>query len=65
MSEYREPIFNIIDTCDREHYVVQVNFTGEDDGWLDLTKDFNSFVEAEAWARKLKDRFVLLTDIPF
>lgn len=61
----KEPIFNIIDTCDREHYVVQANWTGEDDGWEDITQDFDSFLEAEAWARKLKDKFVLLTDIPF
>lgn len=58
-------IFNIEDTLDGEHYVVQANWTGEDDGWVDLTKDFDSFVEAEAWARKLKEKFVLLTDIPF
>ena len=61
----RDPIFNIIETCDLEHWVVQANWTGEEDGWVDITENFDSFVEAEKWARKLKDRFTLLTDVPF
>ena len=56
-------IFNIEPTCDMEHYVVQVNYTGDTDGWVDITEDFDTYEEAEEWAKKIK--FPILSDIPF
>ena len=52
--------FNIIETCDLEHYVVQLNTTGDSDGWQDITKPFNSKAEAVEWAKHITDNFSVL-----
>ena len=57
--------FNVETTCDLEHYVVQMNVTGETDGWVDITKDFDTYEEALGWAGKIKDDFGVYTEVPF
>ena len=54
-------MFGIEQTCDLKHWVVQINTTGEDDGWFDITKDFNNYEEALEWAKSLKGRFHVFT----
>lgn len=56
-------VFNIIETCDLKHYVVQVNTTGEDDGWVDITKPFNTKEEVLEWAKQISDHFAIHIDI--
>ena len=57
--------FNIEDTCDLEHYVVQINYTGEDDGWEDITKPFDTLEEATEWAKMISDYHTVTTAMPF
>ena len=57
--------FNIEETCDQEHYVVQVNMTGEEDGWVDITKPFNDLQEALDWTLNIKDNFGVYAPVPF
>lgn len=57
--------FNIEQTCDLKHYVVQINCTGEEDGWVDITQDFDTQEDAIEWTQKLKFGFTVYVDVPF
>lgn len=57
--------FNIEETCDQEHYVVQVNYTGVEDGWVDITNPFDNFQDALDWALSIKDNFSVQVPVPF
>ena len=57
--------FTIDLACDGEMYIVLINTTGEDDGWQDLTKPFDTYEEALEWARKIKDNYGVYVDVPF
>lgn len=46
-----------IDMTGDNRYVVIANWTGEIDGWADITKPFNTEAEAVEWAEKIKDSF--------
>ena len=52
--------FNIIETCDLANYVVQINTTGEPDGWQDITEPFSTKAEAVEWGKHIKDNFSVL-----
>lgn len=51
-------------TCDGKKYVVVINATGEIDGWNDLSEPFDTYVEARAWADKIKSNHIMLCDLP-
>lgn len=57
--------FSIDLTCDLKKYVVLINITGEDDGWQDLTKPFDTYEEALEWAENIKDNYGVYADMPF
>lgn len=57
--------FTIDPTCDGEKYIVLINTTGEDDGWQDLTKPFDTYEEALEWVEKIKDNHGVYVDVPF
>lgn len=57
--------FNIEETCDLEHYVVQINYTGAEDGWEDITKPFDTQEEAIEWAKMIKDNYSVMVAVPF
>ena len=52
--------FNVIETCDLKHYVVQINTTGREDEWQDITKPFDTKGEAVEWAKHILDNFSVL-----
>lgn len=52
-------------TCDLKKYVVLINTTGEDDGWQDLTKPFDTYEEALEWVKNIKDNYGVYADKPF
>lgn len=56
-------LFNIEQTQDLKHWVVQVR--DENNEWTDITEDFNTFEEAEEWTEKIRKNHVMLRDIPF
>lgn len=56
-------LFNIEQTQDLKHWVVQVR--DENSEWTDITEDFDTFEEAEEWAEKIRKNHVMLRDIPF
>ena len=60
-----EIVFNIEQTCDLKHYVVQINTTGAEDGWEDITKPFDTEEEAMEWAKKISDHYHVYQNIPF
>lgn len=57
--------FSIDLTCDLKKYIVLINTTGEDDGWQDLTKPFDTYEEALEWVKNIKDNYGVYTDISF
>lgn len=59
-----EIVFNIELTCDLEHYVVQVKI-GDNDEWQDITDPFDTQEEAVEWAKKIKDNYHVMMDLPF
>lgn len=52
-------------SCDLKKYIVLINTTGEDDGWQDLTKPFDTYEEALEWVKKIKDSYGVYADMPF
>lgn len=57
---FRFGVFNIIKTCDLEHYVVQ--FAESEDGeYEDLTEPFDTYEEALEWAEHLRDDYHIIT----
>lgn len=52
-------------SCDLKKYIVLINTTGEDDGWQDLTKPFDTYEEALEWVEKIKDNYGVYADMPF
>ena len=56
-------LFNIEQTQDLKHWVVQVR--DENNEWTDITEDFDTFDEAEEWTKKIRKNHTMLMDIPF
>ena len=49
--------FDIDLTCDLKKYIVLINTTGEQDGWQDLTKPFDTREEALEWVKKISSNY--------
>lgn len=59
------PQIDIDKTCDGKKYVVVLNITGDTDGWADLSEPFDTYIQAKAWADKIKDgNYIKVYDLP-